>query len=84
VKLRPFLGVMGMPPDQPGIHSTIPPRATGGNLDCRELVSGSTAPRRHRARSAGCRADASEPVRPTQWTRAPGRGSVTPGDPGGG
>jgi hypothetical protein len=23
VKLRPFLGVMGMPPDQPGIHSTI-------------------------------------------------------------
>jgi acetamidase/formamidase len=42
VKLRPFLGVMGMPPDEPGIHSTIPPRATGGNLDCRELVSGST------------------------------------------
>src|SRR4051794_35550334 len=42
VKLRPFLGVLGMPPDEPGIHSTIPPRATGGNLDCRELVSGST------------------------------------------
>ena len=42
VRLRPFLGVMGMPPDEPGIHSTIPPRATGGNLDCRELVSGST------------------------------------------
>jgi acetamidase/formamidase len=42
VRLRPFLGVMGMPPDAPGIHSTIPPRVTGGNLDCRELVSGAT------------------------------------------
>ena len=41
VALRPFLGVMGMPPDAPGHHSTTPPRLTGGNLDCRELVSGS-------------------------------------------
>ena len=40
--LRPFLGVMGMPPDEPGEHSTIPPRVCGGNLDCRELVRGST------------------------------------------
>ena len=42
VALRPFLGVMGMPPDAPGLHSTGPPRATGGNLDCKELVSGSS------------------------------------------
>ncbi|HKD77519.1 MAG TPA: acetamidase/formamidase family protein, partial [Ktedonobacterales bacterium] len=42
VALRPFMGVMGMPPDEPGIHSTIPPRATGGNIDCKELVTGST------------------------------------------
>jgi acetamidase/formamidase len=42
VALRPFLGVMGMPPNEPGRHSTIPPRTCGGNLDCRELVSGST------------------------------------------
>ena len=28
VALRPFLGVMGMPPDEPGEHSTIPPRRT--------------------------------------------------------
>ena len=42
IALRPFLGVQGMPPDQPGIHSTIPPRATGGNIDCKELVAGST------------------------------------------
>lgn len=39
--LRPFLGVMGMPTDEPGILSTAPPRRTGGNLDCKELVSGS-------------------------------------------
>jgi acetamidase/formamidase len=42
VALRPFLGVIGMPPAEPGRHSTIPPRRHGGNLDCRELVAGST------------------------------------------
>ena len=42
VALRPFMGIMGMPPDAPGLHSTVPPRATGGNLDCKELVVGST------------------------------------------
>jgi acetamidase/formamidase len=42
VEARPFLGVIGMPPGEPGIHSTIPPRPTGGNIDCRELVAGST------------------------------------------
>ncbi|WP_037499655.1 acetamidase/formamidase family protein [Solirubrobacter soli] len=42
VALRPFLGVMGNAPAAPGRHSTIPPRACGGNLDCRELVTGAT------------------------------------------
>ncbi len=42
VQLRPFLGIMGMPPDEPGRHSTTPPRAGGGNIDCKELVQGST------------------------------------------
>ena len=42
VALQPFLGVMGMPPDEPGQHSTAPPRACGGNIDCKELVVGST------------------------------------------
>jgi acetamidase/formamidase len=42
VALRPFLGVMGMPPAEPGRHSTVPPRRHGGNLDCKELVAGST------------------------------------------
>jgi acetamidase/formamidase len=39
--LRPFLGVMGMPTAEPGLLPTSPPRRTGGNLDCKELVSGS-------------------------------------------
>ena len=42
VRLRPFMGVIGMPPAEPGEHSTIPPRPCGGNMDCRELVSGSS------------------------------------------
>jgi acetamidase/formamidase len=40
--LAPFLGVMGMPPPEPGAHSTIPPRRWGGNIDCKELVAGTT------------------------------------------
>jgi acetamidase/formamidase len=42
VRLSPFLGVLGMPPDEPGIHSTGPPRRSGGNIDCKELVAGTT------------------------------------------
>ncbi|GHO65200.1 hypothetical protein KSC_040920 [Ktedonobacter sp. SOSP1-52] len=42
IALRPFMGVMGMPPDESGVHSTIPPRFCGGNIDCKELVAGST------------------------------------------
>jgi acetamidase/formamidase len=42
VTLRPFLGVLGMPPPEPGVHPTAPPRRSGGNIDCTELVSGTT------------------------------------------
>ena len=42
VELRPFLGVLGMPPPEPGVHPTAPPRRWGGNIDCAELVAGST------------------------------------------
>lgn len=42
VRLAPFLGVIGLPPAEPGEHSTIPPRSCGGNIDCRELVAGAT------------------------------------------
>jgi acetamidase/formamidase len=38
--LHPFLGVLGMPPPEPGVHSTTPPRLWGGNIDCKELVVG--------------------------------------------
>jgi acetamidase/formamidase len=42
VALAPFLGVVGMPPAAPGVHPTAPPRACGGNIDCKELVAGTT------------------------------------------
>ena len=42
VALSPFLGVMGMPPAEPGVHPTAPPRVWGGNIDCKELTAGST------------------------------------------
>ena len=43
VSLAPFLGVIGVPPEPTGEHSTIPPRVVGGgNIDCRSLVAGST------------------------------------------
>jgi acetamidase/formamidase len=42
VRLRPFLGVLGMPPPEAGVYLTAPPRRWGGTLDCKELVAGST------------------------------------------
>jgi acetamidase/formamidase len=42
VRLAPFLGVLGMPPPDPGVHPTVPPRRWGGNVDCKELVAGTT------------------------------------------
>jgi len=42
VVAAPFLGVIGMPPPEPGVHSTAPPRRFGGNIDCKLLVAGTT------------------------------------------
>jgi acetamidase/formamidase len=42
VRLRPFLGIMGNAPDEPGRHTTSPPRSVGGNIDCKELATGAT------------------------------------------
>lgn len=42
VALSPFMGVMGVAPAESGVHSTTPPRRVGGNIDCKELVVGST------------------------------------------
>jgi acetamidase/formamidase len=41
IAIRPFMGILGMPPDEVGRHSTFPPRFCGGNIDCKELVAGS-------------------------------------------
>lgn len=42
VPLAPFCGVMGVALAEPGVHSTIPPRRVGGNIDVRQLTAGST------------------------------------------
>jgi acetamidase/formamidase len=42
IKMSPFMGILGMPPNLPGRHSTVVPRPSGGNLDCKELIAGST------------------------------------------
>jgi acetamidase/formamidase len=41
VPLAPFCGVMGVALAEPGVHSTIPPRRVGGNMDVRQLTAGS-------------------------------------------
>jgi acetamidase/formamidase len=42
IPLEPFLGVMGVALAEPGEHSTIPPRKTGGNMDIKQLTAGTT------------------------------------------
>lgn len=42
VPLRPFCGVMGVAPAEPGEFRTRPPGPFGGNLDVRELCAGAT------------------------------------------
>ena len=43
VPAEPFPGVIGVAPRESGRLDTFPPRSNGGNLDTRDLVSGSTA-----------------------------------------
>ena len=42
VPLEPFPGVLGVALDEPGGHSTMPPRRNGGNMDVKQLVAGTT------------------------------------------
>jgi acetamidase/formamidase len=42
VPLRPFCGVMGVAPAEPGEFPTRPPGVFGGNMDVRELCAGAT------------------------------------------
>ncbi len=40
VPLKPFCGTIGLAPAEAGQHSVVPPRRMGGNLDIRDLASG--------------------------------------------
>ena len=37
---RPFAGTVGLAPGEPGLHSIVPPREVGGNMDIRDLTIG--------------------------------------------
>jgi acetamidase/formamidase len=40
VPLKPFPGTIGVAPAAPGLHSIIPPRNVGGNMDVRDITEG--------------------------------------------
>ena len=42
VPLKPFAGTIGVAPAEAGLHSIVPPRNVGGNLDIRDLSEGTT------------------------------------------
>lgn len=40
VPVRPFAGTIGNAPAESGMHSIVPPRRVGGNMDIRDLTAG--------------------------------------------
>ncbi|MFC4625594.1 acetamidase/formamidase family protein [Daeguia caeni] len=42
VPLKPFAGTIGVAPAEKGLHSVVPPRRVGGNMDIRDLAAGTT------------------------------------------
>jgi len=40
VPLKPFCGTIGVAPGEAGVHSIVPPRRVGGNMDIRDLAAG--------------------------------------------
>ena len=42
VPLKPFAGTIGLAPAEPGLHSVVPPRRVGGNMDIRDITEGVT------------------------------------------
>ena len=40
VPLKPFAGTIGLAPAESGLHSVVPPRRVGGNMDVRDLCAG--------------------------------------------
>jgi acetamidase/formamidase len=41
VPLKPFAGTIGLAPAEKGLHSIVPPRRVGGNMDVRDISVGS-------------------------------------------
>src|SRR5262249_47428569 len=42
IPMRPFAGTIGVAPTEPGTHSIVPPRASGGDMDIKHLTQGVT------------------------------------------
>ncbi|MGI3168578.1 acetamidase/formamidase family protein [Pseudooceanicola sp. C21-150M6] len=42
VAMKPFVGTVGLALAEPGLHSVVPPRRVGGNLDIRDNSKGTT------------------------------------------
>jgi acetamidase/formamidase len=40
VPLKPFTGTIGLALAEPGLHSVVPPRRVGGNMDVRDIAQG--------------------------------------------
>ena len=40
VPLKPFCGTIGLAPAEAGLHSIVPPRRMGGNMDIRDMSAG--------------------------------------------
>ena len=40
VPLKPFVGTVGLAPAEEGLHSVVPPRRVGGNMDIRDMSAG--------------------------------------------
>ena len=40
VPLKPFTGTIGVAPAESGLHSIVPPRRVGGNMDVRDIAEG--------------------------------------------
>ena len=40
VPLKPFAGTIGLAPAEAGLHSVVPPRRVGGNMDVRDICAG--------------------------------------------
>jgi acetamidase/formamidase len=40
IPLKPFAGTIGVAPGETGLHTIVPPRRVGGNLDIRDLSAG--------------------------------------------